>query len=296
MAALVTREVSFRTIVHNLPHLNSSVQFVINDHPVPARFNLKLRHLNLTNLKEGEPNCVQLAFQDEVVDVTNYYYYVRPHNCELIDHDTFFRVADIVAYLYGTRLSVKSDHSYKVINGFGVPSSILSMTKPDGMNFYRRFGLISPINTPAYQETAPIFRDRATEFIHRIEQFEGTEEESKLLKQEIKLFSREIEQELNRHRDNSLGVENYPAFKTPDNYKVEITGSNSIDGVYTPIALDKYYSGDDIIPPFLRIEALMIPKGGRKSVKRKLVKRKSKNNKRYIYSKKDMKMWNNKRI
>lgn len=246
----------FRSIVHNLPNLNTKVHFSIDGVSIPVTFQLVPYHLNLPNQTPGGPNGIQLAFQTDTVDVRNFYYEAHRNECEFIEHETFFKIAEIVAALYETPLSVKSDHSFKVINGFGVPSSVLSMTKPNGRNFYGKYGFISPVNTPALTLAAIELSDDTNRMLNRIECFAGNSDERLALQRDLKEFTRMVESTISSKRDYSLGMHNYPLFKTSHLSidSIQLKGSDTLDGVYTDIK-DKYYL-DQPFPAFLHVSKI----------------------------------------
>ena len=274
---------SFYSMVHNLHNLNSKVTFTIDGVDIPVSFNLKQKLFTLPTLS-GIPgdDCIQVVFDEAhgTVDIASYYLGFQPSHCQPIDHATFFNVVDIVAALYGTKLSVVSDQSYKVINGFTIPSAVLSMTKENGRNFYEKYGFVSTELTPARQLASYQFKQPSIDLINDITSFEGPKEseEGRKLTQRVKDLRDDVVDVITGNADLS-DPNRVMLFKVPGSYTIQLQGSQSVDGPYTDIANDIDYHDGMTAPPFLRIIATI--SGGRKSRKKRKYRRKRKS-RRYI--------------
>jgi hypothetical protein len=227
--------------------------------------------LSIPSKVEGA-NCIQLVFGGDHVDLSNYYYLTQKENCPEISHELFFLIANVVAALYDTKLVVKADHSYKTINGFTVSSSVLSMTKPKGRNFYGKYGLLSPLTAPAYEEVAAEVGDSAKELLQRLSSVNDPQERTRL-KDELGAFTRVVNDKISSHLDYSLTPDLHPAQKDPQVFQtIDILQKKG--EVYTPLDPSVIYY-PNALPP-IQIDAKYLQGGNRKQKSKKKVLHKRK--------------------
>lgn len=254
------------------------VQFIINGEEVPIGFTLHNKTLSIPS-KDQDVNCIQLVFGGDHVDISNYYYLTQKENCPEISHELFFLIANVVASLYDTKLVVKADHSYKTINGFTVSSSVLSMTKPKGRNFYGKYGLLSPLTAPAYEEVAAEVGDSAKELLQRILSAHDPQERTRL-KEELVAFTRVVNDKISGRLDYSLSHDLHPAQKDPQTFQ-SIVILQKEGEVYTPLDSSVTYY-PNTLPP-LQIVANYVSGGmrNRKQILTRNVRKRKTKSKKY---------------
>ena len=234
------------------------VHFEIDGTIIPVEFTLYNTLLKLQSTQGLA--CTTLAFKEYCVDVSDYYYSIgiKKVHCPQLSHEDFFKISNVVAALYGTKLMVGGDHSYKVINGFLVKSQVLSMTKTKGRTFYGKYGFISPILGPAYEEAAKVLKPEADEMIEKIKSFDGDEESKLQLKEELRTFSNKVETEIGKHIDWTMGEHNLPAQKEPTQFQTLLI----VDADGTKVE-------PRTTPPIIKIIASTLAGGSKKRSKKR---------------------------
>jgi hypothetical protein len=230
------------------------VHFVIDGTLIPVEFKLLNRVLKLET--PGGLGCISLVFHEGYVDISDYYFGIgnEKKNCPQISHEDFFKISDVVASLYGTKLKL-SDNSWKIINGFYVRSSVLSMTKPKGRTFYGKYGFIAPGLREPYAKAAQKLNAEASEIMDRIISFDG-DDGRRQLTNELRVFREKVEAEIDKE------IEDYTklyAEKVPANFHVDI--------------LDADGNKVKEQTPIIHIVASTLAGGSKKSKKRRKLKR-----------------------
>ena len=178
------------------------VHFEIDGTFIPVNFVLHRSSLKL-DPTQGKDACIKLTFEKDYVDIFDYYWRTHRTNCPNLSHEDFFKISNIVAALYGTKLMVSLDASYKVIKGFRVESEVLSMTKKNGRTFYGKYDLISSLD-PAYEAAAAELKPEADNIIHRITYFEGDEAAREELNKDLKLFYTKVKATIEKYTDSTM--------------------------------------------------------------------------------------------
>jgi len=273
---------SFRTLV-NIHGTDSTMEFIIDGKPIDYAFHLTQQLLSVKNLQEGGMNCMQLKFDDDCVDVTNYHLLARGDECPPLTHDEFFKVAEVLAFMYGTPLKVKADHSYKVINGFTVPSSIVSVSKTPARTFYGKFGLVSATNQSGLDIAGMTFGDEARDLLRTLSEYldeEGELRES--LKENIHQLDARIQEVLVANRRYDVDG---AATKFPPIYRYSLESAQR-DGSWAPFPLNRRYYNNGDVPRRLRVIANRL--GGAAAAEGGTRRRRSKRTKKRNRSKRSL--------
>lgn len=234
------------------------VHFEIDGTLIPVEFTL---YNTLLKLESAEGlACTTLAFKEYCVDVSDYYYSIgiKKVNCPQLSHEDFFKISNVVAALYGTKLMVGGDHSFKVINGFHVGSQVLSMTKTNGRTFYGKYGFISPILGPAYEKAAEKLKPEAHAMIEKIKSFDGDKYARIQLNEELKTFREKVEAKIDGYIDWTMGEHNMPAQKEPTQFQTLLI----VDADGTKVE-------PRTTPPIIKIIASTLAGGSKRSKKRR---------------------------
>jgi len=215
--------------------------FTINGHSSDVMFKVWHKQMRLeytmSRLPTPDSVCIKLIFHPDEIELDNFYYsmlFDKKYMCPHLPHSEFFKIADVVSNMYGTRRIFLQDGSYVTINGFNIWKNLIAMTK-GGLTFYNRHGFVSDIegveeklkqlpsqllDPPELGVPEGTFREASEFLIHKAKTFHGTEQESLHLRLQILYLNRRID-------DETGDIDMYHKVSSTYEYRIEPLNENT---------------------------------------------------------------------